>query len=84
MPIGALYKAGKKAVDAYKGSMSAKGSDPEIPVPGRAPSSSSSPVQAAPMSNKAKVNRAADVLNVPGRDVVRGAMAKRKKMLDDI
>lgn len=83
MPIGALYKAGKKAVDAYKDSMSAKGSDPEIPVPGRTPSSSS-PVQAAPMSNKAKVNRAADVLNVPGRDVVRGAMAKRKKMLDDI
>lgn len=79
MPLDALIRAGMKLKKSYDDTMPTKGPDPEIPVPGR-----QSTVKAGPMSNKAAVNRAADVLNVPGRDVVRGAMAKRKKMLDEL
>lgn len=43
---------------------------------------------AAPMrpstSNRAKANQAADMLRVPGRDVIRESMARRRQMLDDI
>jgi hypothetical protein len=80
MPLGALYKAGKKMKEAYGDSMPAKGPDPEIPVPGRQRNAK----KLGPMSNKEAVNRAADVLKVPGRDVVRKGMARRKKMLDEI
>lgn len=83
MPVSPLYRAGKAMFDGYKNS--AKGSDPEIPVPGRTPSQTqAAQTQAAPMSNKAKVNRAADVLHVPGRDVIRKGMNRRQKMLDEI
>ena len=78
MPLERIIKAGKKMYDDYQ-SQGTKGSDPEIPVPGR---------QKAPpppkVTNQSRANVAADMLNIPGRDVVRGAMAKRKKMLDDI
>ena len=46
--------------------------DPEIPVPGR------------PRVNDSKANTAADMLKIPGRDTIRGAMEKRKKMLDEL
>jgi len=78
MPISNLIRAGKQMYDGYK-DQQAKGSDPEIPVPGR---------QKAPpppkVTNQSRANVAADVLRVPGRDVVRGAMAKRQKMLDEL
>jgi hypothetical protein len=78
MPIGKIIGAvvkGKKAYDAQGMK------DPEIPVPGRP--RSEGPMLTQP-SSKANANLAADMLKVPGRNVVRGAMAKRKQMLDEI
>jgi hypothetical protein len=78
MPLEQLIKAGKKMYDAMpKG----KGPDPEIPVPGRQRASAPPPPK---VTNQSRANVAADTLKVPGRDVVRGAMAKRKKMLDEL
>lgn len=78
MPLEQIIKAGKKMYDAYN--QQPKGTDPEIPVPGRQRTKLPPPPQP---TNQSKANFAADVLNVPGRDVVRGAAAKRKKMLDE-
>jgi hypothetical protein len=50
--------------------------DPEIPVPGRP--------RTTPRVNDSKANTAADMLNIPGRNTIRGAMEKRKKMLDEL
>lgn len=80
MPIDRLIRAGMKAKEMYS-NQGMKGSDPEIPVPGRP--KSEGPTLSQP-SNRAKANMAADMLRVPGRDVVRGAMAKRKQMLDEM
>lgn len=80
MPLGNIIKAGMKMKEAYDSGMRGpKGSDPEIPVPGR----TKLPPPPVP-TNQSRANAAADMLNVPGRDVVRGAMAKRKKMLDEL
>jgi hypothetical protein len=80
MPLDKIVKAGMKAksmYDADKQKPKKMVSDPEIPVPGRQ--------RGAPqVTNQSRANVAADVLRVPGRDVVRGAVAKRKKMLDDM
>lgn len=78
MPISNLIKAGKKMLDSGGNTVS-PGRDPEIPVPGR----KREVPTVGPMSNKEALNRAADVLKVPGREVVRGAVANRKKMLDE-
>lgn len=78
MVIGTLIELGVKAKNAYNDAKR----DPEIPVPGRA--KTEMPVKAAPPTNKEKVNQAADMLKIPGRDIVRGAAAKRKQMLDDL
>ena len=79
MPLGNIIKAGKKMYDEY--SQGSKGTDPEIPVPGRQRAAAPPPPKP---TNQSRANVAADVLRVPGRDVVRGAMAKRKKMLDEL
>lgn len=80
MPLTNLIKAGVKMKKGYDDAMSSpKRSDPEIPVPGR----KKLPPPPQP-TNQSKANFAADVLKVPGREVVRGAMAKRKKMLDEL
>lgn len=80
MPLDRIVKAGKAIYDdgmARKSAPKKMVSDPEIPVPGRQ--------RGAPQpTNQSKANAAADMLRVPGRDVVRGAMQKRKKMLDDL
>ena len=78
MPLERIIKAGKKMYDDYQ-SQGAKGSDPEIPVPGRQKLPSPPKV-----TNQSRANVAADALRIPGRDVVRGAMAKRQKMLDEL
>lgn len=78
MPLGKIIRAGMEAKKIYDSSQ--KGSDPVIPVPGR---NTQGPTLPQP-SNQSKANMAADMLQVPGRDVVRGAMQKRKKELDDL
>ena len=75
MPIGKLIGAGIKAKKAYDES---KKTPPSSNVPAATPKTIAAP------SNRQKVNMAADFLNVPGRDTVRGSMARRKKQLDDI
>ena len=43
------------------------------------------PAAAKPSTSpRAKANQAADMLRVPGRNVIRKGMAQRKKMLDDL
>jgi hypothetical protein len=78
MPLEPLIRAGKML---YNTMPKEKGPDPEIPVPGRQRSSAPPPPKP---TNQSRANFAADVLKVPGRDVVRGAVAKRKKMLDEL
>ena len=87
MAIGTLIELGLNAKKVYN----AVKRDPEIPVPGRAPDApvktapvKSTPVKAAPPTNREKANQAANMLNIPGRDIIRGAAAKRKQMLDDL
>ena len=83
MAIGTLIELGVKAKSMYNGAKR----DPEIPVPGRVRTEmpvKAEPVKAAPPTNKEKANQAADMLKIPGRDVIRGAAAKRKQMLDDL
>lgn len=88
MAIGTLIELGMKAKNAYNGAKR----DPEIPVPGRAKAEmpikaapvKAAPVKAAPPTSKEKANQAADMLKIPGRDIIRGAAAKRKQMLDDL
>ena len=75
MPIGKLIGAGIKAKRAYDES---KKTPPSPKVAAVAPKTIAAP------STRQKANMAADFLNVPGRDVVRGSMARRKKQLDDI
>lgn len=78
MPISKIISAvvrGKKAYDAQVTK------DPEIPVPGR--TRSEGPMLPQP-SNKANANMAADMLKVPGRDVIRGAAVKQKQILDEL
>lgn len=77
MPIGKIIGAGVKAKKAYDQQQK----QVQTPTP-NAPARSG-PTLAQP-SKKANANRAADMFLVPGRDVVRGSMAKRKKMLDEI
>lgn len=72
MPVDRLIRAGKALYNEVKTAR-----QPEIPVPGRA-------APPPELTSQAKANLAADVLRVPGRDVVRGAVAKRKKILDDL
>lgn len=80
MAIGTIVETAVKAKRAYD---EFKKADPEIPVPGRtrttAPTTSISPP-----TNRQKANIAADMLKIPGRNVVRGAMQKRKEMLDEL
>ena len=80
MPLSKIVEAGMKAKKMYdenKQKPKKMVSDPEIPVPGRK--------RGAPqVTNQSRANIAADTLRVPGRDVVRGAVAKRKKMLDEM
>lgn len=78
MAIGTLIELGMKAKSAYNGAKR----DPEIPVPGRV--RTEMPIKAAPPTSKEKANQAADMLKIPGRDIIRGAAAKRKQMLDDL
>lgn len=59
-------------------------SQPPIPVRTTPTPPASPPVVAKPMTNQEKVNRAADVLHVPGRDVVRGALSRRRAMLEGL
>lgn len=83
MAIGTLIELGMKAKNAYNGAKR----DPEIPVPGRAKvemPAKVEPIKAAPPTSREKANQAADMLKIPGRDIVRGAAAKRKQMLDDL
>jgi hypothetical protein len=70
-----IYEGGKSTPTktAAKETMSPRQQRRAEPVPGK-PSTSS----------RAKANQAADMLRVPGRNVVRGAMARRKQMLDDL
>ena len=75
MPIDRLIRAGAKAKQMYD------------EKPARAPAPRPAPAPKAPPprpTNQSRANVAADALGVPGRDVVRGAMARRKKMLDDL
>jgi hypothetical protein len=78
MPLDKIIRAGMEAKKMYDASQ--KGSDPVIPVPGR---NTSGPTLPQP-SNQSKANMAANMLQVPGRDVVRDTMPKRKKELDDL
>jgi len=78
MAIGTLIELGVKAKNAYNGAKR----DPEIPVPGRV--KTEMPIKAVPPTNKEKANQAADMLKIPGRDIIRGAAAKRKQILDDL
>jgi len=78
MAIGTLIELGLKAKKAYD----AGGRDPEIPVPGRP--SNATPVKIVPTTNREKANQAADMLKIPGRDIIRGTAAKRKQILDDL
>lgn len=77
------FKAYKAVKAIYEDGMARKAAqekmtpDPEIPVPGRARSD-------AKLTNQKKANFAADLLRVPGRDTVRGAIAKKKKTLDEL
>lgn len=82
MAIGTLIELGMKAKNAYNGAKR----DPEIPVPGRVRNEMpvKVPIKAAPPTSREKANQAADMLKIPGRDIVRGAAAKRKQMLDDL
>jgi hypothetical protein len=79
MPLENIIKAGAKMYEHAKSVSSQP--DPEIPVPGRQRTKLPPPPQP---TNQSKANFAADVLKVPGRDAVRGAMAKRKKILDEL
>jgi hypothetical protein len=80
MPLERIIKAGKKMYDEYQ-SQKTKGPDPEIPVPGRQRVAAPPPPK---VTNQSRANVAADALRIPGRDVIRGAMVKRKKMLDEM
>lgn len=75
----------KSDFDKRRAAEAASGlSQPPIPVQ-KAPVPPTAPtVVAKPMTNQEKVNRAADVLHVPGRDVVRGAMSRRRAMLEGL
>lgn len=78
MPIGKIISAGIKAKKAYDQQQKQQAQTPTPGMPAR-----SGPTLAQP-SKKANANRAADMFLIPGRDVVRGGMAKRKKTLDEL
>jgi hypothetical protein len=77
MPYRAMFKAGKKMYDDSASKKSAPRAAQAAPAKEKAP-------PPPKVRNQAKANVAADALRVPGRDVVRGAMARRKAMLDDL
>jgi len=80
MPYRALFKAGKEAKKMYDADAAAKRSAPRAAQAAPAKEKASPPPK---VRNQAKANVAADMLRVPGRDVVRGAMTRRKAMLDN-
>lgn len=82
MPYRSMIKAGKKIYEGGK-STPAKTADKETMSPRQQRRAEPAPAKPS-TSPRAKANQAADMLHVPGRDVVRGAMSRRKQMLDDL